>query len=582
MAFDGAYLYTIRQELEPLVTARVDKIHQPSRDEILLYMRGRDGASRILISTAGDSARIHLTQIPVENPAAPPMFCMLLRKHLGGGKLMAVRQDGLERILFLDFECTNELGDRVLLTLACEVMGRYSNLILIGEDGKVIDSLKRNADVTRERVLLPGFAYEMPHRPHRLNFLDAEDDTILSALLLAPDASLDKALVGVFEGVSPLLAREWAYYVSRDAVRSRELTQNQKERLLFIIHDTARRLRERDCRFHILQTPEGALKDFFFLRPQQYGALMVVREMPSGSAALDEFYAQRDLRARMKQRANDLFRLIMTRMERITRKLSNQRQELMETDKMEQNKLWGDLLSANLYRLQKGDAAASLENFYDETCPVVTIPLQVNLTPAQNAQRYYTLYRKAATAKEKLAEQIAQGEAELAYLESVFDVLSRAESESDLLLLREELREQGYVRSRTKQKPPKQQPPMLYESSDGFPILVGRNNRQNDQLTLKTASKNDIWLHTQNIPGSHVILVTDGAEPSETAIREAAVLAAYHSKARDSAQVPVDFTKVRFVKKPGGAKPGMVIFTNQQTLYIKPDAELCRKLEVKD
>ena len=582
MAFDGAYLYTIRQELEPLVTARVDKIHQPSRDEILLYMRGRDGASRTLISTAGDSARIHLTQIPVENPAAPPMFCMLLRKHLGGGKLMAVRQDGLERILFLDFECTNELGDRVLLTLACEVMGRYSNLILIGEDGKVIDSLKRNADVTRERVLLPGFAYEMPHRSHRLNFLDAEDDTILSALLLAPDTSLDKALVGVFEGVSPLLAREWAYYVSRDSVRSRELTQNQKERLLFIIHDTARRLRERDCRFHILQTPEGALKDFFFLRPQQYGALMVVREMPSGSAALDEFYAQRDLRARMKQRANDLFRLIMTRMERITRKLSNQRQELMETDKMEQNKLWGDLLSANLYRLQKGDAAASLENFYDESCPVVTIPLQVNLTPAQNAQRYYTLYRKAATAKEKLAEQIAQGEAELAYLESVFDVLSRAESESDLLMLREELREQGYVRSRTKQKPPKQQPPMLYESSDGFPILVGRNNRQNDQLTLKTASKNDIWLHTQNIPGSHVILVTDGAEPSETAIREAAVLAAYHSKARDSAQVPVDFTKVRFVRKPGGAKPGMVIFTNQQTLYIKPDAELCRKLEVKD
>ncbi len=582
MAFDGAYLYTIRQELEPLVTARVDKIHQPSKDEILLYMRGRDGASRILISTAGDSARIHLTNIPVENPAVPPMFCMLLRKHLGGGKLTAVRQDGLERILFLDFECTNELGDKAQLTLACEVMGRYSNLILIGEDGKVIDSLKRNADVTRERVLLPSFAYEMPHRSRRLNFLEADDDTILNALLLSPDAELSKALVGVFEGVSPLLAREWAFYVSRDAIRSHELTDSHKQRLLFTIHETARRLRDRDCQFHILQTPEGALKDFLFLRPQQYGALMVVREMPSASAALDEFYAQRDLRARMKQRANDLFKLIMTRMERVTRKLANQRQELSETDKMEQNKLYGDLLSANLYRLQKGDTAAVLENYYEESWPQITIPLQVNLTPSQNAQRYYTLYRKAATAKEKLAEQIAQGEAELQYLESVFDVLSRAESESDLMLLREELREQGYVRNRSKQKPPKQQPPMLYESSDGFPILVGRNNRQNDQLTLKTAAKNDIWLHTQNIPGSHVILVTDGAEPSETAIREAAVLAAYHSKARDSAQVPVDFTKVRFVKKPNGAKPGMVIFTNQQTLYIKPDGELCRKLEVKD
>ena len=582
MAFDGAYLYTVRQELEALITARVDKIHQPSKDEILLYMRGRDGASRILISTAGDSARIHLTNVPVENPAVPPMFCMLLRKHLGGGKLISVRQDGLERILFLDFECTNELGDRVTLTLACEVMGRYSNLILIGQDGKVIDSLKRNADVTRERVLLPGFAYEMPHRSARLNFLETEDDTILSAMMLAPDANLDKALVALFEGVSPLLAREWAFYVSRDTVRSRSLTQNQQERLLFAIHESARRLKENDCQFHILQTPEGALKDYIFLRPQQYGALMVVREMPSASAALDEFYAQRDLRARMKQRANDLFKLIMGRIERVTRKLANQRQELSETDKMEQNKLWGDLLSANLYRLQKGDAAASLENFYEESCPVVTIPLQVNLTPAQNAQKYYTLYRKAATAKEKLAEQIAQGEAELAYLESVFDVLSRAESEADLLLLREELREQGYIRSRVKQKPPKQQPPMLYESSEGFPILVGRNNRQNDQLTLKTASKNDIWLHTQNIPGSHVILVTDGAEPSETAIREAAVLAAYHSKARDSAQVPVDFTKVRYVKKPNGAKPGMVIFTNQQTLYIKPDAVVCQKLEVKD
>lgn len=582
MAFDGAYLYTIRRELEPLVTARVDKIHQPSKDEIILYMRGRDGASRILISTAGDSARIHLTNVPVENPAVPPMFCMLLRKHLGGGKLMAVRQDGLERILFLDFECTNELGDRVLLTLACEVMGRYSNLILIGQDGKVIDSLKRNADVTRERVLLPGFAYEMPHRARRLNFLESDDDTVLSALLLAPDAELSKALVAVCEGVSPLLAREWAFYVSRDTIRSHALTQNEKERLLFILHETARRLREGDCQFHILLTPEGALKDYIFLRPQQYGALMVVRECPSASAALDEFYAQRDLRARMKQRANDLFKLIMTRTERVSRKLQNQRGELLETEQMERNKLFGDLLSANLYRLQKGDAAAVVENFYDENCPQISIPLQVNLTPSQNAQRYYTLYRKAATAKEKLAEQIAQGEAELTYLESVFDVLSRAESESDLLLLREELQQQGYIRNRSKQKPPKQQPPMLYASSDGFPILVGRNNRQNDQLTLKTAGKNDIWLHTQNIPGSHVILVTDGAEPSETAIREAAVLAAYHSKARESAQVPVDFTKVRYVKKPNGAKPGMVIFTNQQTLYIKPDAALCEQLAVRE
>ena len=580
MAFDGAYLHTIKQELKFLKGARVEKIHQPSREEIILHFRCREGGFKVLISTAGDSARIHLTTISIDNPPAPPMFCMLLRKHLGGAKLLDIRQEGLERVLFLEFECMNELGDLVRLTLACEVMGRYSNLILIDQNQKIIDSLKRNADVTRDRVLLTGFPYEMPPRGRRLNFLETDDDTILNALVLAPDANLDKAIVSLFEGVSPLLAREWSYYTDKDGVRSHSMTKHHQERLLYIIHKTAKMLRENTCQFHILQTLDGNLKDYCFLRPEQYGAFMIVRPMPSASAVLDEFYAQRDLKARMKQRANDLFKLIMNRMERIHRKLDNQRSELMESSKMEQNKLYGDLLSANLYHIQKGDAVAVLENFYDETCPQITIPLQVNLTPAQNAQRYYTLYRKASTAKEKLSVQIQQGEEELNYLESVFDVLSRAETENDLLLLRDELAQQGYIRNKNqKQKPPKQAPPMLYESSDGFPILVGRNNRQNDQLTLKQASKLDIWLHTQNIAGSHVILVTDGQEPSEIAIREAAMLAAYHSKARDSSQVPVDFTKVKFVKKPNGARFGMVIFTNQQTVYVSPDAELCKKLK---
>ncbi len=580
MAFDGAYLHTIKHELEFLKGARIDRIHQPSKEEVILHFRSRDGGFKVLISTAGDSARIHLTNISIDNPPAPPMFCMLLRKHLGGAKLLDIRQEGLERVLFLDFECMNELGDLVRLTLACEVMGRYSNLILVDQNQKIIDSLKRNADVTRDRVLLTGFPYEMPPRGRRLNFLETDDDTILNALVLAPDANLDKAIVSLFEGVSPLLAREWAYYTDRDGVRSHSMTQNHQDRLLYIIHKTAKMLKEDTCQFHILQTPDGNLKDYCFLRPEQYGAFMLVRPMPSASAVLDEFYAQRDLKARMKQRANDLFRLIMNRMERVRRKIDNQRSELLESDKMEQNKLYGDLLSANLYRLQKGDAVAVLENFYDESCAEVTIPLQINLTPSQNAQRYYTLYRKAVTAKEKLSVQIQQGEEELVYLESVFDVLSRAETEADLLILRDELSQQGYIRSKNqKQKPPKQLPPMLYESSDGFPILVGRNNRQNDQLTLKQAGKLDIWLHTQNIAGSHVILVTDGQEPSEIAIREAAMLAAYHSKARDSSNVPVDFTKVKFVKKPNGARFGMVIFTNQQTVYVSPDAEVCKRLK---
>ena len=582
MAFDGAYLHAVMQEIEPLTGSRADKIHQPSKDEILIHLRGFQGMNQLLINISGGSARVHLTKISIENPAAPPMFCMLLRKHLGGGKLVAVRQDGLERILFLDFDCMNELGDIVRLTLACEVMGRYSNLILINQDGKMIDSLKRNADVTRERVLLTGFPYEMPHRNQRLNFLDTDDITIRNALLLAPDNDLDKALLGIFEGVSPLLTREWAYYTSKSDVRSHELTENHMERLLYIIHKTADMLRNQKYDFHLLMTTEGQLKDFCFFRPEQYGAFMLVKPMPSASAALDAFYSERDLKARMKQRANDLFKLIMNRIERITKKLDNQQHELSKTAEMNRNKLYGDLLSANLYRIQKGDTSVRLENFYEESCPEVTIPLQSNLTPSQNAQKYYTLYRKAVTAKQKLTEQIEQGKQELVYLESVFDVLSRAESEADLLLLRDELAQQGYVKNRNqKQKPPKQAPPMAYQSEDGFLILVGRNNRQNDLLTLKQASKQDIWFHTQNIPGSHVILVTDGKEPSETAIHQAAVLAGYHSKARDSSQVPVDFTKVKFVKKPNGAKPGMVIFTNQQTLYIRPDKELAETLQLK-
>ncbi len=579
MAFDGAYLCAVRQEIEPYLGARVEKIHQPSRDEVILHLRSFQGAVKILINISGDSARIHLTQISIENPAAPPMFCMLLRKHLGGGKFVAVRQDGLERILFLDFDCINELGDAVRLTLACEVMGRYSNCILISQDGKIIDSLKRNADITRERVLLSGFPYEMPHRSQRLHFLETDDATILNALLLAPDNELAKALLSIFEGVSPLLTREWAFYTCKSGIRSHELDKNQQARLLYIIHKTADMLRNQNYQFHLLLTPEGNLKDFCFFRPEQYGNLMLVKPMPSASMTLDTFYSQRDLKARMKQRANDLFKLIMNRTERISRKLEHQKQELAETDKMNQNKLYGDLLSANLYQIQKGDTSAKVINFYEDSCPEISIPLQVNLTPAQNAQKYYTLYRKAATAKQKLSEQMQQGEQELIYLESVFDILSRAETENDLLLLREELAQQGYLRNRTqKQKPARQTPPMAYQSEDGFLILVGRNNRQNDQLTLKQAAKQDIWLHTQNIPGSHVILVTDGKEPSEMAIRQAAVLAAYHSKARDSAQVPVDFTKVKFVKKPNGAKPGMVIFTNQQTVYSKPDRELAEKL----
>ena len=382
-----------------------------------------------------------------------------------------------------------------------------------------------------------------------------------------------KALLQTFEGVSPVLVREWAYYTGKgQPCRAESLTDDQKDRLCYTIGRTREMLEQGDTVYTIVSTREGQPKDFSFLPLHQYGTLMVTKVMPSACALLDEFYASRDHMARLKQRANDLFHLLLHATERIQRRIVSQSEELDACDAKDDDRRKADLISANLYRLHKGDTEAVLEDFYEPDCPTIHIALDVRLTPPQNAQKYYQAYKKACTAEKILTEQIAKGREELAYLDSVLDALSRAESENDLEQLRAELAEQGYLRLlRRKGKPPKCLPPMEFTASDGTRILVGRNNRQNDQLTLKTANKNDIWLHTQNIPGSHVILETGGKEPSQKVLEEAAQLAAYHSKARDSAQVPVDYCAVRCVKKPAGAKPGMVIFSNQHTLYVKPE-----------
>ena len=572
MALDGAYLHIIRQELLTLVDARIEKIHQPTREELILAFRSRSTSAKILLSCAADRARVHLTQIAVENPKTPPMFCMLLRKRLGNGKLLNIRQDGLERVLYFDFSCVNELGDVVQLTLACEIMGRYSNIILIDENGKVIDSMKRvDATMSSKRLVLPGMPYGNPPRDERLNFLTASDAEICAGVT-AKTGELSKTLLQVFEGVSPVLAREWLYYTGQgQPCRSETLTGDQKDRLCFALRRTRERILQNNTVFTIVSTREGQPKDFSFLPLHQYGSLMVTKELPSASVLLDEFFASRDRSARLKQRANDLFHLLLHATERIQRRMVSQSEELEACGKKEDFRRKADLISANLYRLKKGDTEVWLEDFYQPECPTVSIPLDERLTPPQNAQKYYQAYKKACTAEKILTEQIAKGREELAYLDSVLDVLSRAETENDLEQLRQELAEQGYLRMQNRKgKPVKALPPMEFTASDGKRLLVGRNNRQNDQLTLKIANKNDIWLHTQNIPGSHVILETGGKEPSQEILEEAAALAAYHSKARDSAQVPVDYCPVRYVKKPAGAKPGMVIFSNQHTLYVTP------------
>ena len=563
MALDGAFLYAVRSELLPLIGGRVEKIHQPSREEIVISIRTRNGSKKLYISANAGSARVHLTEKSVDNPQTPPMFCMLLRKRLGSGKLIDIRQDGLERVLFLDFECVNELGDIVTVTLACEIMGRCSNLIIISHEGKVIDSIKRvDEEMSRERMVLPGMKYTLPPRDDRLNFLTAEPEQMKQRLAAERPAELSKALIRTFEGISPVLAREWTFFAGRGVhIDSDTISGDQLDRLMFVIKRTREQLTEGQCCFSVVTDKEGQLKDFSFIRLSQFGTLMYTKEIGSASELLDYFYYERDRAARTKQRANDLFKLLVNLTERTSRRISVQREELAACADKDRYKLCGDLISANMYRINKGDSAALLENFYDEDCPQVKIDLDVRKTPAQNAQYYYSEYKKAVTAEEKLAVQIEKGEEELQYLDSVFDSL--------------------IMYAGGKAKPPKALPPIEYKSGDGFTILVGRNNKQNDQLSLKFAEKNDIWLHTQSITGSHVLILTDGSTPPDSTIEEAAVIAAVNSRGRSSSLVPVDYCLARYVKKPAGAKPGKVIFTNYKTAFVRPDTEVEERLRVK-
>ncbi len=580
MAIDGAFLYAIKNELSQFIGGRVDKIAQPSREELIITIRASGGNKKVIMSASANTARVHLTTATVENPKVPPMFCMLMRKHLGSAKLLGIRQDGLERILYFDFEAMNEIGDMVTLTLAVEIMGRYSNVILINSEGRVIDSIKRvDAEMSRERLILPGIRYEYPQRDDRISILTATKEEIREKLYSVRNDDLAKCLVRTFEGIAPLFARECVYNCHDGDILRDDITDGIFDRLVEYIFTVREKMLGGKNDFTVLIDKDNALKDFSFADIKQYGELMTVRHFETAGETLDYFYSERDNFSRMKQRSADMLKLLANTSERISRKLAIQKSELMECAKKDELKMKGDLINANIYRIEKGAENIELENYYDENKPV-KIKMDTRLSPSQNAQKYYAEYRKAVTAEKMLADLISKGEQEPVYIASVFDALTRSVTEAEILELREELTEQGYIRRRgAKQKAGKSLPPLEFTSSDGYRILVGRNNRQNDTLTLKTADKTDIWLHTKDIPGSHVIIFTGGTTPPDETIREAAVLAAYHSKAKTSAQVPVDYVEVRYVKKPSGSKPGMVIFTNNRTLYVTPDGELAERLK---
>jgi len=573
---DAVCLGAVVRELESAVAgAHIDKIFQPGRDEVLLLLRGGAGSVRILLCASPQSARIQLTGKNRENPMTPPMFCMLLRKHLVGGRIASVTQTPNERVVTLSVDGTDDFGEPVRRALVLEAMGPRSNLILLDGEGRVTDCLRRvDAEKNPERPVLPGLFYRLPP-PQKKRDPFSLPETELALLFGAapPEARVSDWLLATFGGVSPLLCRELAHRIGGDAD------------CRFLLLEEARRTKAPQVFSGFLQdvragrfTPTllargGEPVDFTCFPIAQYGAETAVETLPSFSALLDRFYGERELRRRMAQRSADMRRTVSSLRDRAARKRAAQQKELEATYGRETLRQMGDLITSNLHAMSRGMAALVTGNYYDPAGAEVRIPLDPLKTPQQNAAAYYKRYNKAKNAERFLTAQLAEGETELSYLESVLDALTRAESERDLLEIRAELEAGGYLRRAAKaskrQKPPAAKP-LEYRSSAGLRILAGRNNTENDRLTLKTARKDDVWFHVQKQHGAHVILCAEGQAPDRESMTEAARVAAYHSQARAGENVPVDYTPVRFVKKPAGAKPGMVVYTTYSTAYVHP------------
>ncbi len=592
MSLDGIFLRCIKSELEEkLIGAKVDKVYQPSTEELVLSLRTRGfGGVKLLLSTRANNPRVHITSTSYENPASPPMLCMLLRKRLGGSTVTSIRQDRCDRTLFFDFLATNEMGDKENLSIAIEIMAQYSNAILIGPNGQVIDALKRvDFSKSSKRLVLPGVQYELPPKQDKFDLFETDVKEITEKIKEEKTKNLSSALLSLIMGISPIVSREIALPFENKYVS--ELTDNDFKKLEEILNKLKEEYKDGTKSFYLLKDSTGKPFDFSFMPITQYGTEMEVEVFSSSAEILDEFYGRRDAADRMANKTSDLRKLLQNTKERIARKTENQRVELEKCADREILRISAELLNANLYRLEKGAEYYDLENYYDEN-KIMRVKVSPALSPAQNSQKYFKEYKKTYTAEKKLTEQIETGLLDMQYIDSVLDLLSRAESEKEVSLIREELVETGYLKNKNKEKikkngTVKQQkktaplPPIEYETTDGFTVLVGRNNVQNDKLSLKQAAKEDMWLHTKDFPGSHVILKAKDGQISDEAIEDAAIIAAVNSTAKDAQKVPVNYTLAKNLKKPTGAKPGKVIYHVYNTMYITPDEDAANKMRKK-
>ncbi len=568
MAFDAFFLSAVLEEVRTkCIGARIDKIHQPSRDTLILQMHSREYRNKLLFAANPTAPRLHLTTASPENPAEPPMFCMLLRKHPMGAKLAEVSQPPMERAAVFTFDCTDEMGFPVQKRLVAELMGRTCNLYLLSPEGRILDCLRRiGLDESAKRAALPGLMYQEPEAIAKGHPLEQESYV---NLLTVPGADLlSDRLMDTFGGLSPLVCREAALFAagSTDArIDGCDVdTLAEKLELFFREH-----LQHPKPYYYAL--PDGTPKQFAFCPIRQYGSC---QEAESFQALLDMYYTVRDRKDAMRQKSQAVRKTVQNLCTRLTRKLAIQEKELEATYDRERLRQLGDILTANIHKIVKGQTRVTCEDFYDENMACIEIPLSPILSPQQNAAKFYKDYGRMKNAEKELTRQIELGETELDYLKSVLEELSRAQSDAELEEIRRELQDGGYLRPDAGKKKLKQGkvPPMRFESTDGYPIYVGRNNRQNDELTFKSARKDDIWCHASKVHGSHVIISCGGTTPPDDTITQAAQLAAYYSETSGGQNIPVDVTTVKQVKKIPNGKPGMVIYHSYRTVIANPYA----------
>ena len=587
MPYDGLVMASVCHQLQSLLTgARVDKIYQPLREEVVILLSKPGARYRLLSSANATNARLHLTEHTKPNPSSPPIFCMVLRKHLEGGRVKEIRQQGIERVAHIDFDTRDELGRPAVKTLIVEVMGKHSNIILMDKTSrKIIDGVKRYSHgVSRHREVLPGRDYIPPPAQGKTLPIGLNEEYFINLLTKADiDTKLTDILLKTFDGFSPLMCREIVYRCDLPLETTLNHCGDYELRLLWKHFSTIANDLE-NGRFNptLVLTNGGSPVDYSAFNLIQFEDCSLFHN--SMSEILDDFYLKKDVYQKFHGKAQGLLTVLNREIKKITNKISIYRDSLKQAARGEDYRIFGELLTANIYRLEKGMETVELENFYHPEMDLLTIELDPQRTPSENAQHYFKKYIKAKNTIDASQQQLNHATGELHYLESIQTAVQQALTLDDLLEIEKELADQGYIKTifnqdtRKDNKGGDKPQPLIYTSTDGYTILVGKNNRQNDYVTRK-AQDYDLWFHTKDIPGSHVVIRTEGRKVPQQTLEQAALLAAYYSKARESSSVPVDYTYIKNVKKPNGAKPGMVIYDNQQTIIVNPHPEITNILK---